>query len=202
MREETISHNTWVHRIVRTGVRPLAKTGLQPNYLTTGRLVTGAAAAAAFAFGGAEWKVAGIVILFLSLLLDRADGELARQTGRTSRFGHLYDLFADGASNAMLFAGIGYGLPAEALGGYGLLAGLVAGAAVVLAELLVMQVHETGIKDTSDLGGFYGFDPDDGMFLVPVALALGWDAPLIAVAAIGASIATVVLLVLYLRGAK
>ena len=201
-REEVISHNTWVHRIVRTGVTPLAKTPIHPNHLTTLRLVTGVGAAVLFALGDPAWRWEAIALLVVSLLFDRADGELARQTGRTSRFGHVYDLFADGASNAALFTGIGLGLPDSALGGWGAAIGIAAGIAVVGAEFLVMRAHDTGAQNTKDMGNFFGFDPDDGMFLVPVALAFGWDAPLVVVAAIGASIAVLILFMILLRGPK
>ena len=46
-----MSHNTWIHRIVRVGVRPLVATPVTPNQLTTLRLASGLAATAAFAVG-------------------------------------------------------------------------------------------------------------------------------------------------------
>lgn len=161
--------------------------------------MTGFAAAAAFASGDPAWHWTGIGLMVVSLFLDRADGELARQTGQMSRFGHLYDLVADGSANAAIFVGIGLGLPAAALNGWGLELGIIAGIAVVAAELLVMRLDATGQQKTSDMGGFWGFDADDAMFLVPVALAFGWNAPLILAAAIGASLAALVMLILLVR---
>ena len=40
-----MSHNTWIHRGVRILVRPLAKTPVTPNQITTLRLLTGIGAA-------------------------------------------------------------------------------------------------------------------------------------------------------------
>ena len=40
-----MSHNTWIHRIVRVGVRPLVPTAVSPNHITRLRLILGVAAA-------------------------------------------------------------------------------------------------------------------------------------------------------------
>ncbi|MBT3307179.1 MAG: CDP-alcohol phosphatidyltransferase family protein, partial [Alphaproteobacteria bacterium] len=54
-----MSHNTWIHRAVRIGlVKPLAKTPVTPNQLTTLRLAVGITAAAFMAVGP-EWQVIG-----------------------------------------------------------------------------------------------------------------------------------------------
>ena len=50
--------------------------------------------------------------LLVSLLLDRADGELARQTGRSSLGGYRYDLVCDCIGNIVAFIGLGIGLRA------------------------------------------------------------------------------------------
>ena len=61
-REDRISHNTYIHRMVRPAVRPLVATGITPNHLTTVRLAGGLAAAAAVAVGTAAWHYAGSVL--------------------------------------------------------------------------------------------------------------------------------------------
>ena len=96
-----MSHNTWIHRIARVGVRPLVGTPVTPNHLTTLRLVTGLAAAGAFATGIPEWRAWGGVIFVVSMFLDRADGELARLGGKTSPWGHKFDLVSDAVCNAL-----------------------------------------------------------------------------------------------------
>ncbi len=106
-----MSHNTWIHKIARaTIVRPLAKTAVTPNQVTTVRIIAGIAAAGALAVGDASWSIVGGWLFMLSMLLDRADGDLARLTGRTSPGGHTYDLFADAFCNALIFVGLGIGL--------------------------------------------------------------------------------------------
>ncbi len=50
-----MSHDTWIHRVARvTVVKPLVHTAVRPNQVTTVRLLTGIAAAAALAIGP-EW---------------------------------------------------------------------------------------------------------------------------------------------------
>lgn len=199
MAEAVISHNTWVHRIVRVGVRPLVQTPLTPNHLTTLRLITGIAAGCAFAAGTPGAELAGAAVMVVSLLLDRADGELARQSGKISQSGHRYDMIADGLSNGAVFAGLGIGLVESHLGLWALLLGLITGVAAIAGEMVVMRLDALDLQNTAQLGGWWGFDPDDGMFLVPIAVVSGFALPLLAVASVGAIVAAVVFLILLWR---
>ncbi|NKB20684.1 MAG: hypothetical protein GKS01_09305 [Alphaproteobacteria bacterium] len=156
-------------------------------------------AAGAFATGLPDWQMSGAAVLIVSLFLDRADGELARLSGKMSPGGHLYDLIADGASNAAVFLGIGVGLSQMGHPSWVVALGVFAGVAVAIAELLVMRLDSAGVRSSADLGGRWGFDPDDGMFVVPIAMFFGWGKPLLLLAAIGGSIAVVVFIVLWLR---
>ena len=112
------SGQSWVHRCARYAVRPLVGSRVTPNHLTTIRLVTGLAAAAAFAVGDYLWTAAGGLLFVLSAFLDRADGELARISDRRSRFGHTYDLWSDAIVNVAIFVGMGFGLASSNLGSW------------------------------------------------------------------------------------
>ncbi len=182
-----ISHNTWIHRIVEVGVRPLAKTPVTPNQLTTLRLMGGIGAAACFSVGQEFWAIAGSVLFVLSLCLDRADGILARLTGKTTPWGHTYDLIADSASNSLAFVGIGIGLRGGELGLWSIPLGLVAGLAISAVLWLVMRAEDQAGDRAAELESTAGFDPDDAMLAVPAAVLLGWAQPLIIAAAIGAT---------------
>jgi len=182
-----MSHNTWVHKGVRAViVQPLARTKVKPDHLTGLRMATGVAAAVCLAMGPEFWRTIGGGIFLVSLLLDRADGDLARLTGKTTPWGHTYDLLADGVSNTMIFIGLGVGLRGGDFGSWSILMGIVAGMAVGLCMWLVMRMEQLGEYTTTDLGGAGGFDPDDAMFFIPVALWLGWAKPLLLAALIGA----------------
>ena len=104
-----MSTNTLMIRIVRPVVRRIAHSRVTPNNITTLRLVTGVAAAIGFA-QAAPLASNGRWHLVFSMLLDRADGGLARQTQRSSVVGHRYDLVSDCASNILAFVGIGIGV--------------------------------------------------------------------------------------------
>src|SRR5262252_10998267 len=107
-----MSQNSLIHALVRPAVRAVAAhTGLTPNHLTTLRLPTGLAAAMIFAQGTYGWvSIVGGLIFLLSMLLDRADGELARHTNQMSVAGHRYDLVSDFIVGISTFIGIGIGV--------------------------------------------------------------------------------------------
>ena len=184
--EWNISHNTWIHRIVEVGVRPLAKTAITPNQITTARLVTGLSAAGLMAVDAPLWQYTACGIFILSLILDRADGILARITGKTSASGHFYDLVADSLSNSLFFVGIGVGLRNSALGQWAILLGVLAGAAVAAVLWLVMRAEESEGHRAAELGSAAGFDPDDAMLFIPIAILMGWSEQLLIAASIGA----------------
>ena len=162
-----MSHDSWVHHIARVAiVRPLMPTPVTPNQLTTVRLVTGIAAAAMVGAGVTPWEHIGAAVFVLSVLLDRADGDLARLTGRTSLGGHKYDLIADTVSNALILCGLGVGLRE---GGFGLMAvlmGALAGAAVAAILWMVMRMEELKGHRAGELPSFWGFDVDDAVLLI------------------------------------
>ena len=75
--------------------------------------------AAAVELGHGSLVVAALLVQELKTLLDNADGQLARLTGRTSAFGRYLDSEVDLLVNAALLAGLGWttGSPALALAG-------------------------------------------------------------------------------------
>lgn len=183
-----MSHNTWIHRGVRVFVRPLAKTPVTPNQITVLRLLTGLAAVFCFAVADpVHWIYWGVGLFLLSMVLDRADGELARMTGKYSDFGHKLDLVSDALINGLVFVGIGWGVMRTTdLWVWGLVMGVVAGAAVALILWLVIRMEALEGARAAELQGAAGFDPDDGILAVPIAMLFGLGKWLIIAAAIGA----------------
>ena len=102
--------------MVRPLVRPLATSIVTPNHITTLRFATALSAFGLLAFGQGEWNDWAAASFLLSFFLDRADGELARQSGKSSPWGHRYDLVTDALSNILIFLGIGIGLRDSQLG--------------------------------------------------------------------------------------
>ncbi len=177
---------THTHAIARWMVRPLVGTAITPNQVTTLRLLTGLLAAAAFALGSTDGRLWGGLLFVLSTLLDRADGELARITGRTSPGGHRYDLACDLASNAALFFGIGIGVAQGGMGITAVVLGLVAGLSIAAIFRIVFGLHDHGSNPQQAFGAASRFDLDDGLFLIAPIAWLDLLQPLLLAAAIGA----------------
>lgn len=177
-----MSHDTLIHRIVRPVIRRIAPLGVTPNQVTTLRLITGLAASACFAAGTKSSFDVGAGVFVLSMLLDRADGELARQTGQMSKSGHRYDLACDWIGTVVAFFGIGIGL-AGSLGEIAIALGLAAGLA---AGVLFWQSNVLKLEDPPGYRAPNGrilFDPDDAMLAVPLFIWLGLTASVLVVAA-------------------
>jgi len=106
-----MSHDTFLHRISRPViVRPLLNTSVTPNQITHVRLLTGVAAAVVLGLGVSPYEHVAAGLFVLSVILDRADGDLARIKRITSPGGHRYDLICDALCNALIFVGLGVGL--------------------------------------------------------------------------------------------
>jgi CDP-diacylglycerol--glycerol-3-phosphate 3-phosphatidyltransferase len=84
-------------------VNLLAALRVNPNVLTLLGLVVNIFAAVLFAKGMFTW--AGLVILFAGIF-DMVDGEVARRTGRVTRFGAFFDSVIDRYSDVMLLLGL------------------------------------------------------------------------------------------------
>lgn len=95
----------------------LARLRVPPPLVVLAAGATGIAAAVELGRGS---LIAAALLVQLKTLLDNADGQLARLTGRTSAFGRYLDSEVDLLVNAALFAALGWtaGRPALALAGF------------------------------------------------------------------------------------
>jgi len=157
---------TYVHYVGRWLIRPLVNTPVTPNHITTLRLLTGIAAAVAFAMGDYFWTVWGGILFAISALLDRADGELAKLSGKSSIWGHWYDLYCDSIVNVVLFIGIGIGLTESTLGHWAWKMGLLSGLSIALTFWIVFRLHESGSHPSEAFNYPDRIDLDDSMFLI------------------------------------
>ncbi len=129
----------WAGRLYMRRVSPgavwiFARLGWSPNAVTAGFIVCGVAAGAVAALGGLASAVAAALLIQAYLLLDCADGELARWSGRTSVTGVYLDGIGHYLGETALLAGLGVRAQGHLTwsGGY-VSAGL---AAAVLAALV------------------------------------------------------------------
>ncbi len=90
-------------RIIDSMVRGLASAGVHPNILTTVGVSINVGCAVLFGFGEFFW--AGIVLIVANLF-DMLDGNVARLSGKTTRFGGFLDSSLDRLSDMVSFLGI------------------------------------------------------------------------------------------------
>lgn len=162
--------------------RPLSRlavaAGIGPNAVTLASLVVGLAAVAAFWLGTPATALAGLALYAAAVVLDHADGEVARVTLTESPAGGRLDVVVDTTIHAALVLALG--LVAQRLsGGWGALAGAVAAAGVVGSAVvttgspaLAGRGVGTAIEALSNRDGFYAM-----LLLFVAALAL-WPAAL------------------------
>jgi archaetidylinositol phosphate synthase len=179
--------DSWTHKIARVCILPLVRTPVTPNHLTSARLVTGVLACGLFASGSREMEIWGGWLWLLSAFLDRADGELARVSGKITPGGHRFDYFCDATVTSLFFVGIGIGLRTTELGWWSAVLGVLAGGGVLIAEILAERIDQE-LKDTGEkaYAGFAGFDFDDVLYLFAPVVWLGWHYGFLIGASLGA----------------
>jgi len=94
---------------------------------------------------------------------------------------------------------IGAGLRAGTLGAWAPAMGVAAGLSVGIIFALVYRIEALLPADRSAVPSAGGFDADDVLFAVGPIAWLGWLQPFLAVAAVGAPIATLITLAIWLR---
>ena len=190
-----MNQTPWDQRWARLLVKPLARTPVTPNQLTTLTLVLALTGAGLFAAGdpGLAGWAAGLFVL--ARFLDHVDGELARLKGVASRFGYYYDYVAGAVSYAALFVGIGIGLAAGPLGSWALLLGLAGSASALLSMGLNLGIDKAlaeskggGKSDAIGYPGYAGFELEDGIYLLAPVTWLGFLSPFFVAAGIGATL--------------
>src|SRR5215475_3193457 len=130
----------WDSRLAHALILPLRHTRVHPNHVTTLALLVGLGAAALYAIASPWGANLGAACWILACILDHADGELARLTGKVSAFGHRYDRAADLIVKLALFAGMGASLRDSPLHGWGVLLGLLGGTSLVLLGPFLVAV--------------------------------------------------------------
>ena len=168
----------WDQRLARASLRPLIWASITPNQITTLSLAAGLSAGILYARGG--WAAhLGAALFLLSSWVDHLDGELARSTGRTSAFGHYYDLAADCCVLVAVFVGIGIG---EGVPGFGVAAGVATAIIFALRMMLERRGGKAAVRQPNQLG----FELEDVMYLLGPITWLGLLEPFVLLAGVGA----------------
>jgi phosphatidylglycerophosphate synthase len=178
-------------RAARAMVKPLARLGVSPNHVTALTLLLAVAGAALFVTGEAIDAYWGAFIFVVARFLDHFDGELARLTGKTSRFGYYFDYAVGGLSYGALFASLGIGLAQGPLGGWALLLGAAGTASALLSLVLNLKLDREEALAEGDAIGYprlAGFELEDGIYLLAPLAWLGFLTPFFVAAGIGAAV--------------
>ncbi len=137
----------WVFRpLAHPLVLLLARLRVPPPLVVVAAGAAGITAAVELGRGS---LLAAALLVQLKTLLDNADGQLARLTGRTSAFGRYLDSEVDLVVNAALFTGLGwtFGQPAPAL------AGFIALTSVLSLNFNVERLSRTASAEPAPEGG-------------------------------------------------
>lgn len=176
----------WDQKLARILAKPLVRTPVHPNHITTLTLLIGLAAAWLFSLGdrdAANWAAA---LFVLAAFLDHVDGELARLAGKTSRFGHYYDHAVSGITYTAGFIGIGIGMSHGVLGWWAIPLGFLAGISItfILSVRLGMEIKHG--KESIRQRNFAGFQAEDVLYVVGPVAWLGGMMPFLVAAGVGA----------------
>jgi archaetidylinositol phosphate synthase len=176
---------SWDSRLANALIRPLRDTRVHPNHVTTLALCTGLAAAMLYALATPASVQGGAACWLAASILDHADGELARLTGKVSDFGHRYDRAADLLVKLALFAGMGASLRHGPLHQWGLPLGVLGGAALLGIFFLRSEMaRRRGVAAFKQpMAG--GFELEDILYLIVPLTWLGWLGPFLVCIAIG-----------------
>jgi putative membrane protein len=175
----------WDSRLAHALVLPLRHTRVHPNHITTLALLVGLGAGGLYATATQLGADLGAALWILACILDHADGELARLTGKVSAFGHRYDRAADLIVKLALFAGMGASLRNGPLRGWGLPLGLLGGASLVaiFVSRSMLALHRGQQALEQPHAG--GFEIEDVLYLIAPLTWLGWLGPFLVGVAIG-----------------
>jgi phosphatidylglycerophosphate synthase len=130
------------HPLSRALVDRLIASPVTPNQVSVSSVLAAAAGAACYLWLAWPWGAfCGLACWFVWHVLDGADGDLARRTGRASPFGELVDGVCDHASQALLYLAFAIILQ-RTLGGWAWALAAVA----ALSHFAQANAYETGRK--------------------------------------------------------
>ena len=175
----------WDQRIAGYLVRPLVNTSVTPNQVTTASLLLSIAGAVLLAAGDRSSENRGAGLFMLGRFLDHFDGELARQSGKTSRFGRVYDSVTGGASYSVLFLALGIGMRDGSIGTWSIGLGAVLAPIILTTTLFAVKLSDGDGGNGDDYPTFAGFELEDGIYLIGPIVWLGWIEPFFLLGSMG-----------------
>jgi hypothetical protein len=149
--EEAI--DLWFYRPVGYQIaRACRRLGLHPNHVTLASLVLGGLSGHLFYYTDFQLNLAGVLIFLAGDLLDSADGQLARMTGTTSRWGRILDGVADTVRFTSIYVHLALRLKLATGQGWMVLIAALAGASHRVQAALA-EYYRTAYQRLTDLPG-------------------------------------------------
>lgn len=163
-----------VHRRLSRHLSRLAvRLGVGPNAITVASLVVGAAAAWCVALATPLAALAGLLVYLAAVVLDHADGEVARLTLTESAVGEWLDVAADTVVHALLV--LAMGVAAREAAGSGLALGIVGAAGVVASAALAKWKPPASQADAVG-SALDRLTSRDGFYAMLIAFVIGLSA--------------------------
>ena len=158
---DTRLDRTLHRRLSRPITRAAVALGITPNQISVASLLVGLIAAWCFGLGTAGAALAGLFVYVAAVVLDHADGEVARLTLAESRLGEWLDILVDTIVHAALV--IAMGLTAQRIAGGGALLGAIGAIGVVASATVAKLWPATGaatavatmLENLGSRDGFY-----------------------------------------------
>ena len=147
-------------------VRPLINTPVTPNHITTLSLILGLAASALFAWGEGSAPLWAAALVTVARFIDHMDGELARQSGKASTIGAMYDSLTGTACYGTMFLGMGYAEWRNGASDWILLLAASAMLFIVINMLLQFRVETWSGTAPDPYPQIGRFEAEDGIYLI------------------------------------
>jgi phosphatidylglycerophosphate synthase len=192
--------------------RRLASTAIKPTQVTMISMAIGLCGAPFFLSAAWSWQTLGALLFLAHSIVDGCDGELARLKFQETRYGGILDFWGDNVVHVAVFGCIAAGWAMAAAATWPLLLG---GAAISGTLGSAAFVHWRQMRPRKGSGPLFtsvSNSPEtplarlldagsrrDFIYLVPVLALLGKSSWFLALAALGAPIFFVLLLVLAAR---
>ena len=164
----------WDQRLAAALVKPLVPTPVHPNHMTGLSFLFGLAAAICFATGDRVTMHWAAALFVFAVFLDHTDGELARQAGKTSAFGHRLDSLVNCSNYTMMWISVGIGLSSGSLGVWALILGLAAGLSNPIILLMRLRTENRHGVQAVKHPRYAGFEIEDLIYVIGPMTWLGW----------------------------
>lgn len=175
----------WDQKVGRWLALPFVSTALRPNHITTVDLVIGIASGGAIAL---DHLNLGGVLFITARLIDCMDGELARLQGSSSSFGEHLDLMAGCVTYLAFFAGLAIWSYGHARFDHVTILLIVALSAIIVNTGLLLARKYFLHDRTEEFPTFGCVNLEDGAYLIPVGIWLGYPFETFAVVTTGAAL--------------